>query len=114
MPTGRRSASTGLAFLEKAASAGSVLFDSSMKRGKARKVAASSWLRAAVVEKTLFELTIQSASWSSRSVSASKTTPVSRMKVLTARSWELSTVNSWLVVWAKSGSVPKAALMSWP
>ena len=86
----------------------SAMRDSSMKVGNARKVAAISASRFAVVANTLFEFVDQSASWPSRSVSASNTTPV----FLTSRDRRLLRVQDpqQLVVFSANGvRLPRAS-----
>ena len=88
--------------------------DSRSNVGSAMNVSCSSRSRAAVVSNTRLEFSIRSRSWPSRSVSASKTMPVSLISRCTAGSWRSRMSTSSAASSANGPRLPSASLMSRP
>ena len=111
---GRSWVTSGFVSLANFVRRASVVLDSCSKVGRARKVCSSSLLRAAVVAKTRLELSMSERSWPSRSLSAAKTSPVSRTTPCTLVCWALR-IRSRLVVSSANGArLPRASEMSCP
>ena len=105
---------SGLALREKLSSRLSVSRDSSRNVGSARNVASRSWLRTAVVWKTMPEFRIRPWSWPWRSLRAPKTSPVLRTSCWTAPCWVSSTRSSLFASSANGARLAIAAERSAP
>jgi hypothetical protein len=107
---------SGLVSAAKRSSRSSVSRDSRWNVGSATNDSSSARLRRAVVANTVLEFSISPRSWSPRSVSAPKTTPVFAISRRRAASWRCRMSTATLASSANGPRLPSASLMSrpWP